>query len=312
MKDRIAWIDSMRGLAMAFVVTNHVLYMNLFENITDSLLNPIIVFCELPIFFFVSGILSKTLYADRETNNKIIISRLKCLLVPFVVCGTIFSIVFGQNLLGLYFGHSNNGYWFLPVLFLFECLLFIKRNICCKIKQNLIFYATTLIGWLALAKFYKYVPVPIAHALNIEQIVLYLPYYFFGCMLKEFFCVNRFNTFPYFAISAIMFTITYFVKFPLYNIIGTTCIVIMLIFFISRVNIKALNYIGKNTLAIYCFHYFAIYLFRYFGIKDVAHYSSVLFDFLSLPLSFFIIYFCIVAKKVIEKTKLSKYVWGTF
>ena len=57
-KERMEWIDAMRGFTMIMVVAYHVVTKGFDENIKMSSTLPFLVLFRMPLFFFISGFLA--------------------------------------------------------------------------------------------------------------------------------------------------------------------------------------------------------------------------------------------------------------
>jgi len=132
-KNRLAWVDYLRGLAIILVVYRHVLIGLERSNIyiPTSLVNANMIFYSfrMPLFFILSGIfISGTL--DRKPLGKVIYSKFENLLYPYLIWATIQLTL--QILLSRYANSERtvrdyalilyqpkllDQFWYLPALF---------------------------------------------------------------------------------------------------------------------------------------------------------------------------------------------------
>lgn len=118
MKQRIEWVDILKGLAIFLVVFGHV------EVYSESHLDGFFfrlqdIFC-MPLFFFLSGLFAKPQYS---INDSILCIKKKFiqLIIPFLVCGSFYVFIMSDKPWWALFwyphGHGHAGYWFILVLF---------------------------------------------------------------------------------------------------------------------------------------------------------------------------------------------------
>ena len=87
MKQRIEWLDAMKGIAIILVILGHIYNsMNLFLQPINQWLH----LFHMPFFFMLSGFLAI------RTSSKSLIENIKnkfiSLIIPFIIGGTIFSL----------------------------------------------------------------------------------------------------------------------------------------------------------------------------------------------------------------------------
>ena len=140
MKQRLQWIDAMRGFTMLMVVTNHVQSASFGElpNLSSSM--QFFLLFRMPMFFFISGFLA---YRTKDTwtfhdfcqkTGK----KLRVQIIPTIVFFLVGAILlhpstFGSTVVDWYHSPRKGGYWFTLVLlymfvvyYVFE---FIENNI---------------------------------------------------------------------------------------------------------------------------------------------------------------------------------------
>ena len=99
------------------VVVCHVLLMDLysFHDIWDSPLMKFVSSYQMPLFMFLSGLVSITTNPKNGIIHDII-KRIQQLIVPFIIVASIFSL-WKEHSLGFIFDTFKWGYWYLWVLF---------------------------------------------------------------------------------------------------------------------------------------------------------------------------------------------------
>lgn len=147
MKERIIWLDNIKGLLIFLVVLGHCLQFSNSEPDSCLLYNFIYSF-HMPLFMCLSG------YAcyKKEVNWNVIPKRAKQLLLPFVTFNIINSILTHQAIWD-YVINPQIGLWFLWVLFFITLLhtgsIFVSKLL--KIKEE-IFILISFVFVLAIIK----------------------------------------------------------------------------------------------------------------------------------------------------------------
>jgi fucose 4-O-acetylase-like acetyltransferase len=140
------FIDFMKGFAIFLVVLGHTIQIN-YTNFDDEFLFKFIYSFHMPIFILISGYLaSKSLSTSGCNVEKCIFQKAFFLLVPyftwyfvgFILAGTFsFSTIFDN--LKLLIEDVDRGLWFLYVLFLLYCTLYISSKLKYKYIVLMIF-----------------------------------------------------------------------------------------------------------------------------------------------------------------------------
>jgi fucose 4-O-acetylase-like acetyltransferase len=120
MKNRIEFLDIARGIAILIVVIGHAGF---------TWVNPYISWIQMPIFFFIGGLVFKNAQEKNQSNYAWILTKVRRLLVPYCVFGFLTYFTFktiGPSLLPskhnlLFGGIKLQGiygvYWFITVYF---------------------------------------------------------------------------------------------------------------------------------------------------------------------------------------------------
>lgn len=118
MKERIYYIDNLKGFAISLVVIGHVIqFLYCPKDFDHNILFRFIYAFHMPLFFMLSGMVTRPIFS----NNSEIILKIKKrfiqLISPFVIWGIILSItIIHQNPIRIFIV-PDTGLWFLLTLF---------------------------------------------------------------------------------------------------------------------------------------------------------------------------------------------------
>lgn len=151
MKDRIEYIDAMRGLAMFMVVVYHITFGCFHsDNIITKIVN---VQLELPLFFFISGFFANKM--SRNGFRKAIVDKFSYLVVPALIMMAIYCWVMDFDFFEGLQKRLKEGYWFTLVLFefivIFLCFEWIgeKLNMSPLLKKYLHLFVGIILIYVA-------------------------------------------------------------------------------------------------------------------------------------------------------------------
>lgn len=110
---RLTYIDCLRGFSMIFVVYGHILHFGM-ATLTPSEISEFITTFRMPMFFFISGLVTyKAMFEWNVTNlYKIEIKKIRGQLLPTIVVLSIFLIIKGLDFSTALFSLNKQGYWF--------------------------------------------------------------------------------------------------------------------------------------------------------------------------------------------------------
>lgn len=322
MKTRDGYIDALRGLAMLMVVFVHVEGFSLFiEEFHITILRRICEAVMLPLFFFISGFVSKR-------GSKLIERSLR-LLIPAFVVGIIHSLTINKDIVSFIHNIYKYGYWYTITLFEMQILLFGITKISCK--QNRIVLLLTAVSILLYVTKIPFNNISnlkhIGDTLCFHQLFIYFHFFSVGYILSS--CKNIFNKILnsdlsilssiliFFAAVFVKYTYTEeelasniilkiyrFIQDPL---LGYTGIIILFSLFNScretlsnTISGKALSIIGRHTLEIYLLHYFFLPTLPKIGIYLVNYPNLILELLVVVILSMGVIFTSLLLGKIIK------------
>ena len=287
---RIDWLDTLRGLAMFFVIWGHAFPTN------KGLVRKIIYSFHMPIFFLISGI---TFKEDDLSTKEFITKKIKNLVVPYFIINIIsyilFFILFKLGIIdnfdplnwffGIFYAHDEvftipcGPSWFLLVLFLVEVLFYYFKKIFDN--DGILGIAISVCGLISyvnsLSEYQVYTP------WHLEAVLTGIVFYYIGYLISK--NINVFdmllkNKFKSFCLGLLLGVIgvicAYFnrrvsMHANLYGsitlfYIGSLAIIFGLIIFVRLFMKKSLFFknIGKRTLFYLAYHFPFVYIIKHF------------------------------------------------
>lgn len=257
---RIVYIDSLKGLAILSVIVSHVSVFLLVGKI--NLLSTFVGVYMMPLFFVLSG-----LVITEIPNRKKLISKLARFLSPFFCFGVFYTYLHGDNIIFFLVDKYKSGYWYLYMLSLFYLFLpLFRKN---ADARHAVIYDLTVVGVIMLsAKILELLVSPrFVDLFCLDWVARYWFFFVAG------FLIRRYNWLPKldkgwilllsFFIGILSF-IQYVKGITAYIHSATLGSVIFFILFFKRNGLyfNKLNFIfsyfGRNTLDIYCLHYYIV------------------------------------------------------
>lgn len=338
-KQRLHHFDIIKGIAILIVVMGHVMIFGI-HKIDSAFLFKLTEKLHMPLFFFISGYFTYKII-DGKIALPNLLSRFKQLLIPFLCVSTLWIYYFPHSGIesplnstwqGLYTDYWKNGYWFPICLFELMLIYFATTPLLNKLKKTSLQICIILLVY-ALIGVITRIGNPLMNTLlGMPLIFQFMPIFFVGVLAKKY--SDKFNQL---LISNIAMTLSiliggfliyftcYYWEFPqvphFVVEIATSILhiaVVMVAFAVIKPwsecefsndspnkLIRALQYIGKESLAIYLIHYF--FLFPLTSLRqpmtDMGLQFVPLFA-VSLVVSCVIIAISLGVKTIIEKSKI--------
>lgn len=283
MKQRIEWVDILKGMAIFLVVFGHV------EDYPENHLNGFFdrlqdLFC-MPLFFFLSGLFAKP---QNSAKDSILCIKKKFLqlIIPFLVCGSFYIFIMSNKPWWALFWHphvrAHFGYWFVLVLFELYVLFTLCQTITRKQTKDLsgkTFFVVALIIELILLLIYVLVLMgmvvkePWYTAMSFVKVYYNFPFFILGYLymrnqkgVSKLFGKRAYN------ISSLLF-IGLYVLYDKFDIAAVQLKWILALLAVIAIvglcrsfedtisraknNYKnVIEYIGRHTLEIYVLHFF--------------------------------------------------------
>lgn len=190
MKQRLVYIDQLKGFAILMVVMGHVLQF-CFKESEPSLTSQVIVSFHMPLFAFLSGLMFMSIYDLKAITTKFMKQSHK-LLLPFLSFLIIYAYTIRpeENMLAHPF---KLGLWYL--LFLWQCYLIthlyhfsMQRVLMGKDnkRQLAIDVCWLLLTYLGFKYVYTHAGQDTNGILGIVHLYKLYPFFFIGCMIKRY------------------------------------------------------------------------------------------------------------------------------
>ena len=198
-KERIGWIDALRGLTMILVVFSHVEVWGLGITGDQMSANAFFRMFRMPLFFFVSGFIAYKIdeYWDAHYFKKCLLKKLRVQIIPMLFFGLLYAmLVYSRknntslwDSVVLFFNSSSKlGYWFTEVLLemflIYYTVSFLMRRRRLVSRQivlgviSICFFVLSMLG----SSFYA------EHALSnwlcLSNLFLYFQFFVFGVIVS--------------------------------------------------------------------------------------------------------------------------------
>lgn len=305
-KNRIDYIDQLKGFTILLVIIGHLSYFCWQD--TNSLILKWLASFQMPLFIFLSGLMASR--SMSEPSLKFLVKKIVTLLFPFIFVGSIYSLFIRGEALSLWTsGTMHLGYWFTWVLFWIFIIYRIFQKLYLRIfkTENLLkesLYWCTIILLFQIIRKISIIPESITVFFSIGQLASCLQYFIGGVLITKYTHLREliFSTYG-FSIAFISYWILFFfIEYSLFSnfvgylILGICGIIIMVYYFEkheqSLLGGNLLIKLGRRSLDIYVLHYFLL------GQLPLKQYSSIvlgnglLFELLISIILALIIAFC--------------------
>jgi peptidoglycan/LPS O-acetylase OafA/YrhL len=336
-KERILYVDALRGFAIFIVVYSHVVFHSFHLHTT---LNEIISTIHMPIFFLISGyVVKKWNISSFQIYFRLIGQKFISLVVLPTIVGLIYTYaILDSNLFSYITDIMKFGYWFTISLFemytiLLTIILFVNKSTQNLYRKEIslgLLFLISICLWISMYAFAnsdQYYA--LVKTICVRQTSLYLPFFCLGLFLQL-----KENQIEFMSkkltvlLATICFIILSFVNlryidklniiFPSVPIGG---LLVLLIGFTGSISIyllfsrlknnklkntfigKSLTLFGINTLTIYLLHYFLLYIFSPIeGILNIG--NNVIVDFIvCIVYTVLIIVSCISIQYCVNKLR---------
>jgi len=336
MKERIIWIDQLKGIAILLVVIGHILWFPMGfgdVGINKCLLLNFIYSFHMPLFIFLSGIVISSV-----PNIKKLLKKLCQFLCPLLAVGLLYSCYLGKVPQSFFFSSTKLGYWYLWMLSEFYILYYILYRDEIKIlngggelRKFISYFVLPIVIWIAAKMLVSYTSKDICQLLCLNACIEHWPYFCLGIWCRKFDLIKHIEKINWFtSFALVLYVVAFWLLIAknmsfhgagiIHFVFPFTTILFIVIMYKNHCHklnahvTNLLSFFGSHTLDIYIFHYFFIanmnlsFLHGYFA----DSLNTILLAFFSLVVSILVGYSSIFIGKVIRSMELSKIVYGNF
>lgn len=314
MKQRIGYIDTIRGFTMFLVVFNHVLIYSFGKGPSIWSINDVFVTFRMPLFFFLSGFLMYKVnrFKNRISLGEFLIKKAKVQLIPTLVFSILFALFMTVPYRSLLLDRFKNGYWFTYTLFFYFVIYAIGDFVISKrlhggkkaILGLLIVFLIYAISKYSVIPSCPWFESPFSNVLGIPNFQFFI-FFFFGALARAYFgtCEKALSHEWFVTTVIICFVLLQFtlvlpfsknwfftngmhaVYTLLQSLTGFVGIAAVFIFFrkneytITNSRIGSfLQYIGARTLDIYLIHNILVFSNMHYIGRFMAQYPSIVME----------------------------------
>lgn len=345
MRQRIEYIDALRGFTMLLVVFAHVETVGFFGFSYSTFMGQLFQSFRMPLFFFISGFIAyrSGVVWNLSTYATNTLKKLKVQLIPTIVFGMIYTYPFIHSSLKVFISMPEKfGFWF-TIALLEMFLVYYTINYLCHFTKHA--QRNSALCAIAVAVIFFLLRFPfktidsLAHFGNVTSLhytFAYFQYFVFGniaAMFKEQTMRVLDNKYVIAAVLVLFVTLfcVYYHYFnantPLvgsmqkalaavvYNAAGYMGIILVFNFFrIHQDSVslqtwlgRNLQYVGRRTLDIYMIHNFLIPSLPQVGSFLIKNPNPAVELFLGLSLSILVVVVCLVISNVIRESDFLAY-----
>jgi fucose 4-O-acetylase-like acetyltransferase len=263
-KERIVWIDEVKGFAILLMVMGHAVAWNYRDSSVLQGGPPIYNFIysfHMHLLFFISAYTSykAEICSFAKTIHRII-EKFERLMLPYFLTGFLLFITRGTY-----------GYWFLLTLFEFYSVYYLLSWLSQIVnkKQNVLLECSIyIIPWVIATFLFKVHNFQMLNPMDIGKFYTYYPFFTLGVFSSKYKLIEKLNDL-FFSVALILFSVMFIINnkflfgFPVsyvfHNVIPL-CAIIMCVYLFKKKDTghekiqSMFSYLGKNTLGIYMFH----------------------------------------------------------
>ena len=338
MKQRLEWLDALRGFTMFMVVTNHVYGFGFDTNTKYSMFMSICLLFRMPLFFFISGFLAyKASFSwNLRDTGALLAKKLRVQIVPTVVFMTAYIALtakhFWERMEYAWTSPTKGGYWFTLVLlemflvYYAVCLIARKRRVAALAGLwliSLFAYAT-----LYMPSWFSWYKDDFWRTMSVTELARYFHFFLLGNLVHRYWPqVQRLLDskwfFPMLIMMAFLGAGDYLkwhnLRMQWANLPRTLSMYALVLIIVAFFRHYAswftketrlgttLQYIGVRTLDIYLIHYFFIPHLKDVGVWFKAHPTNfVLEGTTAMLLAALVVAFSILTSHVLRVSPFFK------
>lgn len=189
MKERLNYIDWLKGIAIITVVMGHVTAFD-FLSLTDSsksFVNRFIVSLQMPLFIFLSGLVVNYKFESVIASSKKLLYKAWILLVPVILLGVPYALWRGFTIYEFIINPTKYGYWYLITLFELYVVYYVVFSYNFLHDTKYEDFMKGCIIWILL-KGFAHINInneDILNAFQFTQLVVYWPFFFVAAFINR-------------------------------------------------------------------------------------------------------------------------------
>ena len=330
MKERIKYIDFSKAVAIIMVVTGHIIFFNIFNQSSEKadalLIEQVLKSVQMPLFVFCSGLVVKNEGISLRKTFADLYKRFRLLIIPFMVIGISYALVIDKTPALFLSKGMKLGYWYLLVLFELYMLHYIFIHVSqrwTKYRASMLY--DLLFGggiFIVVCKLYSGIKTDDLcwqNTLSVLQLIRYYPYFFLAVIMRKYNMIDCFvsNKWVYSTALCMSIVILYANVHDI-HIYGRSIVlpVVLLVTIMHMMKLLAqsnmqkvkriLEYVGKNTLDIYLFHYFVLTSFQVPYVSSILEKNNgiVISLLVIIPIVIVTIVFSLALGKILRSSKV--------
>lgn len=311
--NRKLYIDQGKGIGIFIVLLGH---FYTFSEQYHTFINELIYLFHMPLFFFLSGVVTKMVVNDKE----LLIKKVTRLLIPFAFW-FVFYIFYTHSTWSAVFDKMKLGVWYLQALFLFGIVHMAYSWIASKINMKNQWSVDIAFGvfiYIMIKVVYHvcmWAPIDLNGLLGNIHFVNFWPYFFIGMLMKKHQLMEKglkasLMPIVYLIMSVVgvICIIGYKMGFFLFDMAVVMSIIMLILSVLERFGggNKILAKLGEHSSAIYVVHYaFILKLIDFFDKHQLITHSHV--DFISFfVLSILLCLLCIFIERLIGMNRWAR------
>ena len=205
-KQRLEWLDAMRGFTMILVVANHVSQTGFMQDVKLSSSLSFLILFRMPLFFFISGFLAykASLAWNMPTLLSMVGKKIRVQIVPtlvfFFFAMAVLNTDYMASLEEKFHSPMKGGYWFTIALL----YMFVFYYLFCYIESKLrwkswvpitLFFIISLLVYEScyLPKYFWWAfgyrgskPTTFLEDSTLIQVMMYMPFFLFGNIVRRY------------------------------------------------------------------------------------------------------------------------------
>lgn len=271
-KERMEWVDSMRGFTMILVVYSHLIFFGMGEGYSSFLNNWFLKF-RMPLFFFVSGFVAFKACWTTDMVKNTFMKKVRGQFLPTIPFFVMWVLFNGASLADCVMQNEKFGYWFTFVMFevfgIFLSLQLVLKKVWNGRRRILLWAGVAGLSMVLMAAL-KLFPIKIAGFFSLYLVFMYLPFFLLGYAARmhfDFFMKIMESRVAMCCVAAIGIGLAFVnLGYAEYLLKPVLIVMVMWLFYhfrgfwCSRTAAgRFFSWIGKSTLEIYFIHYFLIF-----------------------------------------------------